>query len=111
MHLSLKSLDISADLPLQGTKLEVESILRETCDRVLADATLSREKAELRAVALQILGEAYMSVKKDADAASGDGKGEDSEYVRIDTKNSRARQARGGHSPGPSYEGRGGKLG
>jgi len=98
----------------KGTKLEVESILRETCDRVLADLTISREKAELRAVALQLLGEAYMSVKKDSDAASGpggNGKGEDSDYVRIDTKNSRARETHGGPSPGPSYGGRGGKFG
>jgi hypothetical protein len=92
----------------------VESILRETCDRVLGDPALSREKAELRAVALQMLGEAYMSVKKDSDAASGPGgnvKGEDSDYVRIDTKSSRARDGQGrGHAPGPSYEGRGGRF-
>ena len=81
---------------------------------MLADPTLSREKAELRAVALQLLGEAYMGVKKDSDASSGpggNGKGEDSDYVRIDTKSSRARDAHGGPSPGPSYEGRGGKFG
>ncbi|KIM37419.1 hypothetical protein M413DRAFT_77118 [Hebeloma cylindrosporum] len=102
----------------KGTKLEVESILRETCDRVLGDPALSREKAELRAVAMQMLGEAYMSVKKDSDAAAGASssaggniKGEDSEYVRIDTKSSRAREGQGGHghAPGrPSYDGRGG---
>lgn len=51
-----------------------------------------------------------MTVKKDLDAASGDGKGEDSEYVRIDTKSSRARQGHGGYSPGPSYEGRSRKI-
>jgi len=81
---------------------------------VLDDPTLSRAKAELRAVALQMLGEAYMSVKKDSDAASGpggDGKGEDSDYVRVDTKSSRARDGQGrGHAPGPSYEGRGGRF-
>jgi len=81
---------------------------------VLADPTISREKAELRAVALQLLGEAYMNVKKDSDTASGpggNGKGEDSDYVRIDTKHSRAREAHDGPSPGPSYRGRGGKFG
>lgn len=82
---------------------------------MLDDPALPRGKAELRAVALQMLGEAYMGVKKDSDAAaSGPGaniKGEDSEYVRIDTKSSRARDGQGrGHAPGPSYEGRGGRF-
>ncbi|KAF9458099.1 X-domain of DnaJ-containing-domain-containing protein [Collybia nuda] len=71
---------------LEGTKLEVESVLRETCERVLADPSISREKSHLRAVALQILGEAFMSVKKDDQAHQ-----EDSEYVKVETKNSRAR--------------------
>jgi DnaJ-like protein len=69
---------------LKGMKLEVESVLRETCERVLEDPTITREKAQLRAVALQMLGEAYMNVKKD-DA------GEDSDYVKVETKQSRAR--------------------
>ncbi|KAF9003985.1 X-domain of DnaJ-containing-domain-containing protein [Cyathus striatus] len=73
--------------PSKGTKLEVESVLRETCDRVLGDPNISREKAQLRAVALQMMGEAYMNVKK-RDGVPGLG---DEEYVRVDTKNSRAR--------------------
>ncbi|KAG1748163.1 DnaJ-domain-containing protein [Suillus lakei] len=68
----------------KGTKLEIESVLRETCDRVLEDLTISRPKAQLRAVAMQILGESYVAVKKDAD-----GHADESEYVRIDTKSSR----------------------
>jgi hypothetical protein len=68
----------------QGTKLEIESVLRETCDRVLEDPTVSRYKAQLRAVALQILGESYLGVKKDVDVNP-----DESEYVRIDTKSSR----------------------
>jgi len=66
----------------------VESILREVCERVLEDTSISREKAELRAVALQLLGEAYMSVKKEEPAAGSKGFGSDSEYVRVDTKSS-----------------------
>lgn len=73
----------------QGTKLEVESVLRETCDRVLEDPSITRDKAQLRAVALQILGEAYAAVKKD-----GQGQVDESEYVRVDTRNSRAREGR-----------------
>jgi hypothetical protein len=37
----------------------------------------------MRAVALQVLGEAFMSVKKETQ--------EDSDYVRVETKNSRER--------------------
>ncbi|KAG2155334.1 DnaJ-domain-containing protein [Suillus bovinus] len=68
----------------KGTKLEIESVLRETCDRVLEDPTISRPKAQMRAVAMQILGESYVAIKKDAD-----GHPDESEYVRIDTKSSR----------------------
>ncbi|KAI0808149.1 DnaJ-domain-containing protein [Fomes fomentarius] len=72
----------------KGTKLEIESVLRETCDRVLEDPSIPRQKAQLRGVALQHLGEAYMSVRKDEDEAQ-----EESEYVRVETKNSRKRDS------------------
>jgi len=71
--------------------------LREVCDNVLADATIARDKAQLRAVALQMLGEAYMNVKKDTPSSNPIVNGsvpEESEYVRIDTKGSRAREGR-----------------
>jgi hypothetical protein len=67
----------------------VESVLRETCDRVLEDPQIAPAKANLRAIALQILGEAYSSAKKESE----DGKDE-SEYVRVDTKFSRERDQR-----------------
>ncbi len=63
-------------------------MLRETCDRVLEDPTIPRSKAILRAVALQIMGEAFMSVKKEPEEIAGE-----SEYVRIETKSSREREA------------------
>ncbi|KAK1232066.1 DnaJ-like protein [Marasmius sp. AFHP31] len=96
----------------KGAKLEVESVLRETCDRVLEDPTITAHKGQLRATALQILGDAYMSVAKREGAGSqshipgqrpsqppsgSSGKGatwDDSEYVRVDTKSSRARDNR-----------------
>lgn len=59
-------------------------MLRETCDRVLGDPTITPSKANLRAVAMQILGEAYASAQKDAP--------EDSEYVKVETKASRERE-------------------
>jgi len=76
----------------KGTKLEIESVVRETCDRVLnpppGQHTPGREKLLLRTRALQILGEAYCAVKKD-----GDGDINESEYVRVDTRASKDRDA------------------
>jgi len=70
----------------KGTKLEIDSVLRETCDRVLNDPAISSNTAVLRAAALQILGESFAAVQNEKDDAH-----EDSEYVRIETKNSRQR--------------------
>ncbi|BGP05013.1 DnaJ-like protein [Rhodotorula toruloides] len=61
----------------KGAKLEVESIIREVCDRLLT--TLAPEEAKTvspallrkRAVALGILGEVYASVKKDPGMPDG----------------------------------------
>jgi len=71
--------------------------LREVCDNVLTDATIGRDRAQLRAVALQMLGEAYMNVKKDTASSNPIISGsapEECQYVRIDTKSSRAREGR-----------------
>ncbi|KAJ7186773.1 X-domain of DnaJ-containing-domain-containing protein [Mycena filopes] len=67
----------------KGAKLEIESVLRETCERVLEDPTITRDKATLRAVAMQMLGEAYANVTKEGQAI-----GDDSEYVRVETRRS-----------------------
>lgn len=61
-------------------------MLRETCDRVLNDPSISRNTAILRAAALQTLGDAFMAVRNEREEAR-----DDSEYVRIETKNSRQR--------------------
>lgn len=72
-------------------------MLRETCDRVLEDTTVSREKRALRAVALQIMGEVYMAVRKDgAGGIEDDPAREEAEYVRVETKASREREKAGG---------------
>jgi hypothetical protein len=50
-------------------------------------------------VALQLLGEAFASVKKDGDAGPGlpgSRPNEDSDYVKVDTKSSRARDSQQG---------------
>ncbi|KAG0664231.1 hypothetical protein C6P46_001695 [Rhodotorula mucilaginosa] len=61
----------------KGAKLEVESVIREVCDRVLTN--LAPEEANLvspatlrkRAVALGILGEVYATTKRDPNAPEG----------------------------------------
>jgi X-domain of DnaJ-containing len=84
---SLLAIDMpSLLLSEQGTKLEVESVLRETCDRVLGDPSIPHDKAILRAISLQILGQAYVDVRREQDDAR-----EESEYVRIETRQSRDR--------------------
>ncbi|KAG8949038.1 hypothetical protein FRC04_009112 [Tulasnella sp. 424] len=70
----------------KGAKLEVDSVLRETCDRILADEKAQKEKLIARATALGMLGDAYLAVRKDSET--------ESEYVKIDTKASRERDAR-----------------
>ncbi|KAI6127120.1 DnaJ-domain-containing protein [Pisolithus sp. B1] len=76
----------------KGTKLEIESVLRETCDRVLGDPSIPRNKALLRAIALQIYGEVFVSVRKDSD-----GRPDESEYVRVETKSSREKDRHRAH--------------
>lgn len=78
---SFSPLEVSSISTPQGAKLEIESVLRETCDKVLEDPSITPAKANLRAVALQILGEAYMSARKEDEDRK-----EESEYVKIDTK-------------------------
>ncbi|QRW09839.1 X-domain of DnaJ-containing [Ceratobasidium sp. AG-Ba] len=56
----------------KGAKLEIESVLREVCDRVLSDPSLQSSKLHLRAEGLQILGEAYLSVRKNEDGGAED---------------------------------------
>lgn len=45
--------------------MEVESVLREVCDRVLTDPTVPRETLKSRAIGLRIIGTIYMKVKAD----------------------------------------------
>ncbi|BEJ15054.1 hypothetical protein CspHIS471_0408210 [Cutaneotrichosporon sp. HIS471] len=70
----------------KGAKMEVESVIRETCDKVLSDPTVSREKRELRAAAMGLMGDAFISIR------AGDS-GPSDEYVRIETAASKQRDA------------------
>lgn len=70
--------------------MEIDSVLREVCDRVLEDPNVNVEKRRLRATALQIMGEQYAAVRKDADDEK-----DEAEYVRVETKASRERESQG----------------
>ncbi|CAO3595096.1 unnamed protein product [Absidia cylindrospora] len=50
----------------RGSKLEVESVLRDVCDKVLADPTASRETRKQRAIGLRMIGTLYQKVKADS---------------------------------------------
>lgn len=45
------------------SRLEVERVLRDVCDKTLSDSSVGKEVCRRRAVALQTLGKIYMSVK------------------------------------------------
>lgn len=60
-------------------------MLRETCDRILTDPTASREKLISRAIALGMLGDAFLAIRKDSET--------ESEYVKIETRASKERDA------------------
>ncbi|KAG2232877.1 DnaJ-domain-containing protein [Thamnidium elegans] len=49
----------------RGSKLEVESVLREVCDRILTDQSVSRETLKNRAIGLKIIGMIYQRVQAD----------------------------------------------
>ena len=51
----------------KSAKLEIESIIRDVCDRVLYDTRLSRQTQKLRADALGIVGHVYVHVQSDED--------------------------------------------
>ncbi|CAH1758208.1 2988_t:CDS:2 [Entrophospora sp. SA101] len=48
-----------------GSKLEVESVLREVCDRVLSDPAIPKEILVKRAEGLKIIGAVYENVKSE----------------------------------------------
>jgi len=54
----------------RGSKLEIESVLREVCDNVLSDASVSSELRRRRADALLAIGEVFCAVKPDADTTT-----------------------------------------
>lgn len=77
----------------KGAKLEVESVVREVCDKVLADPATTSEKRQLRAAALGLMGDAFLSASKQEPGAADD-------FVRIETPQSKAREKEKASRPG-----------
>ena len=78
----------------KGAKLEVESVIREACDKVLSDPTASRQTRQLRAAAMNLMGEAFCSVQKGVDGLS-------EEFVKIETAASKKREAAAAKAASP----------
>ncbi|ORX40966.1 X-domain of DnaJ-containing-domain-containing protein [Kockovaella imperatae] len=72
----------------KGAKLEVESVVRETSEKVLADPSISAEKRHMRAVALGLMAEAFESIGKEADKPE-----KQDDFVKVDTPASKQRDA------------------
>ncbi|CAO1623174.1 unnamed protein product [Sympodiomycopsis kandeliae] len=75
----------------KGTTLEIESVIREVCEKVLYDTNLtSKEAQKLRAIALGIVGQVYSETKGvPATINNGNGSGglgSDNEYVKVNTQ-------------------------
>ncbi|KAG6809760.1 hypothetical protein H0H92_014819, partial [Tricholoma furcatifolium] len=66
-RLKRKWFEIGLSSWFQTVKLEIESVLRDTCDRVLEEDNITPEQARLRAVALQGLGDAFLTRLDDGD--------------------------------------------
>ncbi|WWC65239.1 uncharacterized protein I303_107856 [Kwoniella dejecticola CBS 10117] len=71
----------------KGAKLEVESVVRETCERVLTESSVPKEKLHLRAYALGLMAEAYLAIKKDEESPAGE------DFVKVETPASKQRDA------------------
>ncbi|WWC92369.1 uncharacterized protein L201_007326 [Kwoniella dendrophila CBS 6074] len=71
----------------KGAKLEVESVVRETCERVLTEPSVPKEKLHMRAHALGLMAEAYLAIRKDGESAPGE------DFVKVETPASKQRDA------------------
>lgn len=82
----------------KGCKLEVESVVREVCDRIIYDTNISKDVASKRVAALDILGRVYASVRKDERI-------DESEYVRIDATQPNSKSTKATSNPSASTTG------
>ncbi|KAJ1969615.1 DnaJ-like protein [Dispira parvispora] len=60
--LELQAAQKGMDAMWLGSKMDIDSVLREVCDRVLNDKSISKTEAKNRAMALKIVGDTYQRV-------------------------------------------------
>ncbi|WWD07270.1 hypothetical protein V865_005367 [Kwoniella europaea PYCC6329] len=71
----------------KGAKLEVESVVRETCEKVLTEPSIPKEKLHMRAYALGLMADAYLAIRKDGESPAAE------EFVKVETPASKQRDA------------------
>ncbi|KAF3909268.1 hypothetical protein ABW20_dc0106626 [Dactylellina cionopaga] len=57
----------------RGSRFEIQGVLREVCDRVLYDKTVSQDKRIQRAHALHMIGKIFSEAQRDPDDEAGEG--------------------------------------
>jgi hypothetical protein len=72
----------------------VEAVVREACEQVLTDPSITHEKRVLRATALNLAAEAFLSIKKEGTETI-------EEFVKVDTAASKQREAGAGAARPP----------
>ena len=71
----------------------MEAVVREACEQVLTDPSITHEKRVLRATALNLAAEAFLSIKKEGTETI-------EEFVKVDTAASKQREAGAGAGAG-----------
>ncbi|KAK6333027.1 hypothetical protein TWF718_010851 [Orbilia javanica] len=57
----------------RGSRFEIQGVLRDVCDRVLYDKTVSHDKRVQRAHALMMIGKIFSEAQRDPDDEAGEG--------------------------------------
>ncbi|KAF3938853.1 hypothetical protein ABW19_dt0207538 [Dactylella cylindrospora] len=57
----------------RGSRFEIQGVLRDVCDRVLYDKSVSQEKRIQRAHALMMIGKIFLEAQRDPDDEAGEG--------------------------------------
>ncbi|KAJ1659919.1 DnaJ-like protein [Dispira simplex] len=68
--LELQAAQKGLDAMWLGSKMDIDNVLREVCDRVLNDKSISKTVAKNRAMALKIVGDTYQRVIPEPEPSS-----------------------------------------
>jgi len=91
----------------RGSRFEIQGVLREVCDRVLGDKTVSLEKRVQRAEALMMVGKIFAGAERDPDDEVGEGVFESlvAEAARDKQKDKEKRKSETGKKSGGFFSG------